>query len=70
MPIPESSRICQPKASSSSSRKRRASGVMASTSRPAYMSSVFSRKITMSTSSGCLTGDGTPWNHRTGRRHT
>src|SRR5262245_31471148 len=34
------------------------------------MSSVFSRKITMSTFSGCFTGDGTPANHRTGRRHT
>ena len=34
------------------------------------MSSVFSRKITMSTNSGCLTGDGTPSNHRMGRRHT
>ena len=34
------------------------------------MSSVFSRKITMSTSSGCFTGDGTPGNQRTGRRHT
>src|SRR5215210_3507417 len=34
------------------------------------MSSVFSRKITMSTFSGCFTGLGTPWNHRTGRRHT
>ena len=30
------------------------------------MSSVFSRKITMSTFSGCFTGDGTPWNQRTG----
>ena len=29
---------------------------------------VFSRKITMSTSSGCFTGDGTPGNQRTGRR--
>ena len=34
------------------------------------MSSVFSRKITMSTCSGCFTGDGTPANQRTGRRHT
>ena len=34
------------------------------------MSSVFSRKITMSTFSGCFTGDGTPVNQRTGRRHT
>src|SRR4026209_2481185 len=34
------------------------------------MSSAFSRKITMSTSSGCLTGDGTPVNQRTGRRQT
>src|SRR3954470_24839297 len=32
------------------------------------MSSVFSRKITMSTFSGCLTGDGTPLYQRTGRR--
>ena len=30
------------------------------------MSSVFSRKITMSTASGCFTGDGTPGNQRTG----
>ena len=34
------------------------------------MSSVFSLKITMSTLSGCLTGEGTPWNQRTGRRQT
>jgi len=34
------------------------------------MSSVFSRKITMSTASGCFTGDGTPGNQRTGRRQT
>src|SRR6267378_6524160 len=34
------------------------------------MSSVFSRKITMSTFSGCLTGDGTPLYQRTGRRQT
>ena len=34
------------------------------------MSSVFSRKITMSTCSGCFTGLGTPVNQRTGRRHT
>ena len=34
------------------------------------MSSVFSRKITMSTFSGCFTGEGTPLNQRTGRRHT
>ena len=34
------------------------------------MSSVFSRKITMSTFSGCFTGEGTPWNQRTGRRQT
>ena len=45
-------------------------GVPSSTSKPAYMSSVFSRKMTMSTSSGRFTGEGTPWNHRTGRRHT
>src|SRR6185437_9519612 len=31
------------------------------------MSSVFSRKITMFTSCGALTGEGTPSNHRTGR---
>ena len=37
-----------------------ASGVPDSSSSPAYTSSVFSRKITMSTSSGCLTGEGTP----------
>ncbi|CAC7161279.1 Uncharacterised protein [Staphylococcus aureus] len=30
------------------------------------MSSVFSRKITISTSCGRLTGDGTPLNQRTG----
>src|SRR5918911_1473366 len=34
------------------------------------MSSVFSRKITMSTFSGCLTGEGTPLYQRTGRRQT
>ena len=34
------------------------------------MSSVFSRKITMSTFSGERTGEGTPLNQRTGRRHT
>ena len=34
------------------------------------MSSVFSRKITMLTSPGCFTGEGTPSNQRTGRRHT
>src|SRR5712692_8049892 len=34
------------------------------------MSSVFSRKITMSTFSGCFTGLGTPSNQRTGRRQT
>src|SRR5438132_1388978 len=34
------------------------------------MSSVFSRKITISTFSGCRTGEGTPLNQRTGRRHT
>ena len=34
------------------------------------MSSVFSRKITMSTFSGALTGEGTPLNQRTGRRQT
>ena len=34
------------------------------------MSSVFSLKMTMSTRSGRLTGDGTPWNQRTGRRQT
>jgi hypothetical protein len=34
------------------------------------MSSEFSRKITMSTFSGSLRGEGTPWNQRTGRRHT
>src|SRR5439155_19215203 len=34
------------------------------------MSSVFSRKITMSIFSGAFTGDGTFWNQRTGRRHT
>ncbi|GIT13089.1 MAG: hypothetical protein CM1200mP34_4950 [Verrucomicrobiales bacterium] len=32
------------------------------------MSSVFSRKMTMSVSSGCFTGLGTPSNQRTGRR--
>ena len=34
------------------------------------MSSVFSRKMTMSTFSGCLTGEGTPSYHFTGRRQT
>ncbi len=34
------------------------------------MSSVFSRKITMLTFSGCFTGEGTPSNQRTGRRQT
>ena len=34
------------------------------------MSSVFSRKITMSTFSGCFTGEGTPLYQRTGRRQT
>gem|GEM_PF-5787062 len=34
------------------------------------MSSVFSRKITISTSSGLLTGDGTPLMYLTGRRQT
>ena len=34
------------------------------------MSSVFSRKMTMSTFSGCLTGEGTPWKYCTGRRQT
>src|SRR6266478_7579469 len=34
------------------------------------MSSVFSRKITMSIFSGCFTGDGTPRYQRTGRRQT
>src|SRR5215813_5940911 len=34
------------------------------------MSSVFSRKITMFTFSGCLTGEGTPSKYCTGRRHT
>ena len=34
------------------------------------MSSVFSRKMTMSTSSGLRTGEGTPRNQRTGRRQT
>ena len=42
-------------------------GVPASTSLPAYTSSVFSRKITMSTFSGGFTGEGTPWYQRTGR---
>ncbi len=34
------------------------------------MSSVFSRKITMSTLSGRFTGEGTPLNQRTGRKQT
>ena len=34
------------------------------------MSSVFSRKIAISTFSGVLTGEGTPLNQRTGRKHT
>ena len=34
------------------------------------MSSQFSRKITMLTASGCLTGEGTPLNQRTGRKQT
>jgi hypothetical protein len=34
------------------------------------MSSAFSRKITMSTLSGSRSGEGTPLNQRTGRRHT
>ena len=34
------------------------------------MSSEFSRKITMSTFSGSFSGEGTPLNQRTGRRHT
>src|SRR5258708_6251233 len=34
------------------------------------MSSVFSRKITISTFSGCFTGDGTPLKYCTGRRQT
>ena len=38
-----------------------------SNSIPAYRSSVFSRNTTMSTASGCLTGEGTPGIQRTGR---
>ena len=34
---------------------------------PAYISSVFSRNMTISTSSGFFTGEGTPLNHLTGR---
>src|SRR5688572_7334700 len=34
------------------------------------MSSEFSRKMTMSVFSGSFTGEGTPLNQRTGRRHT
>src|ERR1700737_3664686 len=34
------------------------------------MSSVFSRKMTMFTFSGCLTGDGTPLKYCTGRKQT
>jgi hypothetical protein len=34
------------------------------------MSSVFSRKMTISTFSGAFTGLGTPLKYRTGRRHT
>ena len=34
------------------------------------MSSEFSRKITMSVFCGSFTGEGTPWNQRTGRRQT
>jgi hypothetical protein len=34
------------------------------------MSSVFSRKMVMLTWSGRFTGEGTPLNQRTGRRHT
>src|SRR5258708_24142494 len=34
------------------------------------MSSVFSRKITISTFSGRLTGEGTPWKYCTGRKQT
>src|SRR3989304_4476780 len=48
----------------------RASGLPAPHSMPEYTSSVFSRKITMSTFSGCFTGEGAPLNSRTGRGQT
>jgi len=67
IPIPESSGITAP---ISSARKRMslwASGVPSRHSIPAYTSSVFSRKMTMSRRSGCTTGAGTPGKARTGR---
>ncbi len=47
-----------------------APGESASHSMPAYMSSEFSRKTTMSTCSGLRTGEGTPLNQVTGRWQT
>jgi len=70
IPMPVSSEMSQPNSSFSMARRVAASAVPASTSLPEYTSSVFSRKITMSTFSGAFTGDGTPWYQRTGRRHT
>ena len=69
-PMPESGLMSQPNSSWQNWMSRPTSGLPSASSRPAYTSSVFSRKITMSTRSGCFTGDGTPLNHRTGRRHT
>ena len=70
MPRPESSRMSQSKLSRRNSRSFFTSGVPACSSLPAYTSSVFSRKMTMSIFSGAFTGEGTPWNQRTGRRQT
>ncbi len=70
IPIPESSLIFQPMVSRRNAISFRASGVPSFASNPAYTSSVFSRNTTMSTLSGCRTGEGTPGNQRTGRRQT
>ncbi len=69
-PSPLSGRIFQPKLCRQNSASLAASGLPSASSSPAYTSSVFSRKITMFTRSGCFTGLGTPSNQRTGRRQT
>ena len=70
MPMPESARMSHPKRSAKKSMASRASSEPSASSMPAYTSSVFSRKITMSTFDGSDTGLGTPWYQRTGLRHT
>jgi hypothetical protein len=60
MPMPESGRIRFPISLDRNSMTRSACGVPRAHSIPAYTSSVFSRKITTSMSSGRLTGEGMP----------